>query len=260
MSGSASQARALNRSPYSDASPASCSGISACSDAPSGQCGSVASTATPAPASRSAAVRTLAATSVSTGNPSPSRGLNATRKPRRGPQPGLPTAGAGGLCGSAGSGAGDAVEDEADVLDRSVPSARSPSSRRPVPRNRSCGARARRSASCRRRRRAPQAGASSRRRRSQSAIGPSPAATALAAPPDDPPGVRARSHGLRVGPKSRLVVLPLHANSEAVRRAEKHRAGRTQASDRRLRPPARRTRRRASSPGTPAGPSPRGCP
>ena len=48
----------------------------------------------------------------------------------------------------------------------------------------------------------------------QSAIGPRPAATALAAPPDDPPGVRARSHGLRVGPKRRFVVLPLHANSE----------------------------------------------
>src|SRR5215218_10909097 len=48
----------------------------------------------------------------------------------------------------------------------------------------------------------------------QIAIGPSPAATALAAPPDDPPGVRARSQGLRVGPNSLLVVTPLQANSE----------------------------------------------
>lgn len=35
------------------------------------------------------------------------------------------------------------------------------------------------------------------------AAGTIPAATAAAAPPDDPPGVRSRSHGLRVGPKRR---------------------------------------------------------
>src|SRR5438309_3681105 len=34
------------------------------------------------------------------------------------------------------------------------------------------------------------------------AIGTRPAATAAAEPPDDPPGVRSRSQGLRVGPNS----------------------------------------------------------
>ena len=33
-----------------------------------------------------------------------------------------------------------------------------------------------------------------------SASGPSPAATAATAPPEEPPGVSARSHGLRVTP------------------------------------------------------------
>jgi hypothetical protein len=33
------------------------------------------------------------------------------------------------------------------------------------------------------------------------AHGASPAATAAALPPDDPPGTRARSHGFRTGPK-----------------------------------------------------------
>ena len=35
------------------------------------------------------------------------------------------------------------------------------------------------------------------------ATGTMPAATAAAAPPEEPPGVRSRSHGLRVGPKMR---------------------------------------------------------
>ena len=35
------------------------------------------------------------------------------------------------------------------------------------------------------------------------ATGTMPAATAAAAPPDEPPGVRSRSHGLRVGPNNR---------------------------------------------------------
>ena len=35
------------------------------------------------------------------------------------------------------------------------------------------------------------------------ASGTRPAATAAAAPPEDPPGVRSRSHGLRTGPKRR---------------------------------------------------------
>jgi hypothetical protein len=39
------------------------------------------------------------------------------------------------------------------------------------------------------------------------AIGSIPDATAAAAPPDEPPGVRSRSHGLRVGPLRRDSVL-----------------------------------------------------
>src|SRR5438094_5831592 len=42
------------------------------------------------------------------------------------------------------------------------------------------------------------------------ASGPSPAATAALAPPLEPPGVRSRFHGLRVGPKSKLWVAPIH--------------------------------------------------
>src|SRR6185437_12388269 len=41
------------------------------------------------------------------------------------------------------------------------------------------------------------------------ASGPRPAATAALAPPLEPPGVRSRFHGLRVGPKSRLWVAPI---------------------------------------------------
>src|SRR5215831_2114206 len=46
-----------------------------------------------------------------------------------------------------------------------------------------------------------------------SARGPSPAATAAAAPPLDPPAMRSRSQGFRVWPKIRLSVTPLHPNS-----------------------------------------------
>ncbi len=45
-------------------------------------------------------------------------------------------------------------------------------------------------------------------------IGPSPAATAAAAPPLEPPGVRVRSHGLRVTPNIGLSVTALKPNSE----------------------------------------------
>ncbi len=45
------------------------------------------------------------------------------------------------------------------------------------------------------------------------ASGASPAATAAAAPPLDPPAVRDRSHGFRVGPKTRLSVTALCPNS-----------------------------------------------
>ena len=49
-----------------------------------------------------------------------------------------------------------------------------------------------------------------------SASGPWPVATAAAAPPDEPPAVRARSHGLRVAPKSGLSVSGLWPNSGVV--------------------------------------------
>src|SRR5512145_961673 len=45
------------------------------------------------------------------------------------------------------------------------------------------------------------------------ASGPSPVATAAAAPPLDPPGVCSRLQGLRLGPKSRLLVIALWPNS-----------------------------------------------
>src|SRR5262245_26074643 len=46
--------------------------------------------------------------------------------------------------------------------------------------------------------------------------GPSPAATAAAVPPDEPPGVLAGSHGLRVIPVSGELVSALHPNSGVV--------------------------------------------
>ena len=45
------------------------------------------------------------------------------------------------------------------------------------------------------------------------AMAHSPAATAAAAPPLDPPGVRAGFHGLRVTPNTGLSVKPLSENS-----------------------------------------------
>src|SRR4029077_20743166 len=48
------------------------------------------------------------------------------------------------------------------------------------------------------------------------ASGPWPVATAAAAPPDEPPAVRERSHGLRVAPKSGLSVSGLCPNSGVV--------------------------------------------
>src|ERR1700728_946148 len=49
-----------------------------------------------------------------------------------------------------------------------------------------------------------------------SPIGPMPAATAAAAPPLDPPGVRSVFHGLRVTPKIGPSVWPLMPNSGVV--------------------------------------------
>ena len=48
------------------------------------------------------------------------------------------------------------------------------------------------------------------------ASGPSPAATAAPAPPDEPPGVMSVFHGLRVTPFSGVSVTPLWPNSELV--------------------------------------------
>src|SRR5260370_69705 len=48
------------------------------------------------------------------------------------------------------------------------------------------------------------------------AIGPSPAATAAPAPPEEPPGVRSRFHGLRVMPFRGESVTPLWPYSELV--------------------------------------------
>jgi hypothetical protein len=45
------------------------------------------------------------------------------------------------------------------------------------------------------------------------AIGTSPAATAAAEPPEEPPGVRDRSHGLRTGPPWRGSVVGRIPNS-----------------------------------------------
>ena len=46
--------------------------------------------------------------------------------------------------------------------------------------------------------------------------GPSPAATAAAVPPEDPPGVLVGSHGLRVIPVIGELVSPLQPNSGVV--------------------------------------------
>ena len=46
-----------------------------------------------------------------------------------------------------------------------------------------------------------------------SAHGAMPAATAAAEPPDEPPGTRSGSHGLRVGPKAEFSVDEPMANS-----------------------------------------------
>ena len=51
-----------------------------------------------------------------------------------------------------------------------------------------------------------------------------PAATAAAAPPEDPPGVFAGFHGLRVTPVSGLSVTPFQPNSGRGGLAEEHRA------------------------------------
>ena len=63
------------------------------------------------------------------------------------------------------------------------------------------------------------------------AIGTIPAATAAAEPPDEPPGVRSRSHGLRVGPPRRGSVTGRIPHSGSVGRADDDEARRAQAPD-----------------------------
>ena len=63
--------------------------------------------------------------------------------------------------------------------------------------------------------------------------GPSPAATAAAVPPDEPPGVFVGSHGLRVMPGERRVRLALAAELRRRRLADQHRAGLAQPRRRR---------------------------
>ena len=62
------------------------------------------------------------------------------------------------------------------------------------------------------------------------AHGASPAATAAALPPDEPPGTRVRSHGLSTGPKAGVLVRGAHRELVLVGLAEQRRAGVLQAS------------------------------
>ena len=57
------------------------------------------------------------------------------------------------------------------------------------------------------------------------AQGARPPATAAAEPPDDPPGTRSRSHGLRTGPVGGVLVRGAHRELVHVRLAEHPRAG-----------------------------------
>ncbi len=61
------------------------------------------------------------------------------------------------------------------------------------------------------------------------ATGTMPLATAAAAPPEEPPGVRPRSHGLRVGPKMRASLVGQDAVLGQRGRADDHEAGVLQA-------------------------------
>ena len=64
-----------------------------------------------------------------------------------------------------------------------------------------------------------------------SASGAWPVATAAAAPPDEPPALRERSHGLRVAPKSGLSVSGLWPNSRRGGLADEDRAGLAKPAD-----------------------------
>ena len=61
-------------------------------------------------------------------------------------------------------------------------------------------------------------------------MAPMPAATAAAAPPLDPPGVRERSHGLRVAPWRRFSVTVIGPNSGALVRPQSTKPARRKAS------------------------------
>ena len=63
------------------------------------------------------------------------------------------------------------------------------------------------------------------------ASGTSPAATAAAEPPDEPPAIRAASHGLRTAPKTGFSLADPMANSSQLSLAEADGAGRGHALD-----------------------------
>ena len=89
-----------------------------------------------------------------------------------------------------------------------------------------------RASACGRRRRSRRPGCgSSRRRRSPGRACRCPPRAPRAAPPLEPPGVRAVSCGLRVAPKSRFSVVGRDAHLGRVRLADQHGAGAAQARD-----------------------------
>ena len=79
------------------------------------------------------------------------------------------------------------------------------------------------------------------------AAGSRRAATAAAEPPDEPPGTRARSQGLRTGAEGRVLVARAHRELVAVELAERHRAGLGRAGRRRWRRTGCGSRRASAS-------------
>ena len=89
--------------------------------------------------------------------------------------------------------------------------------------------------------------APSRRRRCRAPTGPRPLATAAAAPPLEPPGVRVRSHGIARDAEERIVGQRLVAELRGVGLAEDDRARRPSAGRRRRCPPPAPDRRTGAS-------------
>ena len=79
------------------------------------------------------------------------------------------------------------------------------------------------------------------------AAGSRRAATAAAEPPDEPPGTRAASHGLRTGAEGRVLVARAHRELVAVELAERHRAGLARGGRRRWRRTGCGSRRASAS-------------